>query len=85
MSVRKFRSIEDMPDDSWKTPGDPVLYRALERIWDLSRRMRPRRFPAGVYKHRSMDELNRQRDQWDAEFVALVAVENAAPKPGDAS
>jgi hypothetical protein len=73
MPVRKFRSIEDMPDPPWRTPGDPALYKALATLWNTSQRMRPRTFPTGVYKHRSMEEMNRQRDEWTAVFVARVA------------
>lgn len=77
MPVQKFRSIADTPDVPWRVPGDPVLYVALARLWNTSGRIRPRRFPAGVYKHRSIEEMNRQRDAWDAAFVARVAAENA--------
>ena len=65
MPVTKYRSVEDMPDPAWRTPGDPELYRALERLWTTSRRLYPRRFPAGVYKHRNIEDMNRQREEWD--------------------
>jgi hypothetical protein len=55
---------------AWRTPGDPALYRALVNLSETTRRLHPRRFPAGVYKHRSIEEMNAQRDQWDAEHVA---------------
>ena len=67
MPVYKYRSIEEMPDAPWRTPGDPDLYRALSALAEMSRRLHPRRFPAGVYKHRSMEDMNAQRDQWDAD------------------
>jgi hypothetical protein len=66
MPVRKYRSIEEMPEPPWKRPGDPDLYRALARLWETARRLQPRQFPCGVYKHRSMEDMNRQRDEWDA-------------------
>jgi hypothetical protein len=72
MPVYRFRSVEDMPGEMWRTPGDPELYRALARLWTASRRMRPRRFPPGVTKHRSIAEMNRQRDDWDREYVASL-------------
>jgi hypothetical protein len=70
MPVRKYRSVADMPDPPWRRPGDSELYRALAGLWDMSRRLRPRRFPPGVYRHRSIEDMNRQRDEWDAEFIA---------------
>ncbi len=65
MPVQKFRSIEDMPGETWLTPGDPALYRTLASLWETSRRLWPRRFPPGVFKHRSIDSMQRQRDEWD--------------------
>jgi hypothetical protein len=77
MPVRKFRSVEDMPGETWYTPGDPRLYRALASLWATSRHLAPRRFPAGVFKHRSIEDMNRQRDEWDHEFVqSLRAARN---------
>jgi hypothetical protein len=69
MPIWKYRSVDEMPDPAWRKPGDPELYRALAALWDTSRRLRPRQFPAGVHRHRSMEEMNRQRDDWDREFV----------------
>ena len=72
MPLYKFRSIEDMPDPAWRTAGDPDLFRILARLSNASRRMRPRQFPAGVYRHRSMEDMNLQRDRWDAEYIASI-------------
>jgi len=70
MPVYKFRTVEDMPDPPWRTPGDPELYRALASLAVTSRKLHPRLFPAGVSKHRSIEEMNAQRDRWDAEHAA---------------
>ena len=72
MPVWKFRSVEETPDLPWRRPGDPALYRALASLWKTSRRLCPRRFPPGVYRHRSIEDMNRQRDQWDAEFAETL-------------
>ena len=69
MPVYKFRSVDEMPEPPWRTPGDPKLYRALARLSETSRRLRPRFFPHGVYRHRSLAEMNAQRDRWDAEHL----------------
>ncbi len=79
MPVYKFRSIHEMPDAPWRTPGDPELYRALASLSNRSRRLHPRRFPAGVYKHRSIEESNAQRDRWDAEHLADKMLHGSEP------
>lgn len=64
MPVRKFRSAAEMPH----TPLPPLDPRNLKLACDLSAvamRMRPVRVPAGVYKHRSLDDPRRRR-AWKA-------------------
>ena len=65
MPVQKYRSIYDMPDETWREPGNPVLYRAIRQVWDFGRRTSKRRYRPGVYKFRSIEEM-------DAALDALV-------------
>jgi hypothetical protein len=71
MPVRRFRSVEDMEGPHWYPPGDPALSRAIRRLWGLhARTVRPW-FPPGVYRHRSIEDMNALQEQWDeANFVA---------------
>ena len=73
MPVHRYRSIEDTPDLPVRQPGDPGLYRAMAALWKTSRRLAPRQFPPGVYRFRTPEEMQRQRDQWDAAFVTVLA------------
>ncbi len=71
MPVRKFRSLEEMEDALWREAGDPALQRAIARVWAFADQTCPRRFPPGVYRHRSAAEADRQRDLWEeANFEA---------------
>jgi len=64
MPVRKFRDVDAMEQGKWRQPGDPDLYRAIAAVWDFGRRTQKRRFPPGVYRHRSIEALNRQTEMW---------------------
>ena len=66
MPVVKFHSIEEMKQRVWREPGDPSLYRSIRFVLDVGRRTRPRQFPAGVHKHRSIEALNAQTERWSA-------------------
>ena len=68
MPVRKFRSIEEM-EPPWRQPGDPMLFRAIAGVWELARRTNPRRFPPGVHKYRSIEDMDRARERWLAEHL----------------
>jgi hypothetical protein len=72
MPVKKFRDLQEMEDSLWREPSDPALWRAIARVWSFSARTVPRHFPPGVYKHRSIEDAERLRDQWEeADFKAL--------------
>ena len=86
MSIRKFRSVEEMDGYRWYEPGDPVLYRAIRRVWELGYRTIRPRFPAGVHKHRTVESMNALQQSWaDSNFAAyqewLRGEKDAKPKP----
>lgn len=68
MPIRKFRTVEDM-EPYWRMPGDPALYRAIRRVWEFGRRSGSRRFVSGIYRHRSLAELNAQTERWSIDAV----------------
>jgi hypothetical protein len=58
MPIRRFRSVEEMNRPNWRQPGSPELYRAIERVWSFGRRTSRIRFSPGVYRYRSIEEMN---------------------------
>lgn len=69
MPVRKFRTVEALNQPVWRTPGAPELFRAIEALWTAGMRLQGRRFPPGVHKYRSIEELNAQVERWQQEHV----------------
>lgn len=64
MPVRKFRSIDEMKGEIWRQPGDPELVRAMARLWDIGVRTSRRRYPRGVHRHRSLEEMQAVQETW---------------------
>jgi|BarGraNGADG00312_1021997.scaffolds.fasta_scaffold158442_2 hypothetical protein len=64
MPVHRFRSADEMNQPRWREPGDPELHRAIASLWSFGQRTVVRRFPPGVYKHRSIENLNEQTEKW---------------------
>jgi hypothetical protein len=48
-------------EPAWRTPGAPALYRAMAFVWELARRTNPRRFPRGVFRYRSIEDMDAAR------------------------
>ena len=69
MPVFKFRGIEEMKRRARREPGDPSLYRAMRFVLEVGRRTRPRHFPPGVHRHRSIEALNAQTERWRAKAI----------------
>jgi hypothetical protein len=61
MGVRKFRSVEDMPGPSRRTPLDPENLRLAFGLASLAHGLYPLRIQAGVLKFRSWDEALESR------------------------
>ena len=64
MPVQKFHSFEAAADALWADPHDPRHWAAIRQVWALADRLSPQRFPSGVFKHRSIEDANRQMDAW---------------------
>ena len=67
MPVRRLSSLDDAEDTAWRDPDGPLLWSAIRAVWDLSIRLSPRRFPPGVYKHKSIEDANRATEAWERE------------------
>jgi hypothetical protein len=67
MPIRKFRSVEAMNQPVWRSPGDPDLYAAIRGVWDFGTRTARGRFRPGVFRYRSVDEMNQRRADIRAE------------------
>ena len=66
MPVRKYRSVEEMEERLWHTPGSPEHRRALQRVAEIVSFFVPRRnLPRGVFKFRSIEEASAQREAWE--------------------
>jgi hypothetical protein len=67
MTVRKFRSIEEMKRAPRREADSSDLPRVLEALWELG--MRTRRAPLpprGVHKHRSIEAAKALKEKWSA-------------------
>ncbi len=79
MPVRKYHSIDEMPDETWREPGDSMLYRAIRQVWDFGRRTSRRRYPPGVYRFRSIREMDAAQSEWERATATRPGRESERP------
>ena len=63
MPVRKFHTADELNQPIWRLPGDPALYRTIASLWEVAQATRPRRFPPGVRRFRTIAELEAHADR----------------------
>lgn len=66
MPIRRFHSLKEAEESVWFDADDPRLWPTIRTVWELAARLSPRRFPSGVYRHRTIADLNRQTREWDS-------------------
>ena len=64
MSVRKYRSVQDMPGARPLRPLDPDNLRIACELTELTYSLHPWSFTPGVRKFRNLEEANRHRREW---------------------
>lgn len=64
MPFRRFRGVEEMKAPRWREPGDPDLITALAALWEVGRRTSARRYPPGVHKYASIEEMQLAQERW---------------------
>ena len=83
MPVRKFRSVADMPPPPLREPGSEELFQVLAGHWRAGALMADLRFPPGLYRHASIEELNARTDLWEAERIERVKLRSARARQDD--
>jgi hypothetical protein len=60
-----------MDGHRWQEAGDPMLFQAIRRVWELGYRTVRPHFPPGVHRHRTLASKNALQESWaDANFTA---------------
>lgn len=75
MTLRKFRSIEEMnaaDEQRSLSSGDPALSTRVRDHWARWSKLMPTAIPRGVRKYRSIEEANADRERWEDERIARI-------------
>jgi hypothetical protein len=82
MSVRRFRDVSEMPPPPPLDPNDPQTWVVIRDLWGLIARTLPPLYPPGVRRFRSIDEMNRARDDATVESARALHRAREAAKRG---
>jgi hypothetical protein len=86
MSVRKYRSVEEMNlEQRWLPSGDPSIPEKIRYLWRLSEvLLQPvgTCIPRGVHKYRCIEDANADRARWEKQRVELLRRERERRQMG---
>ncbi len=65
MPVYKYKTFEDADRAQWNFyPDEGYLKKVLE-LWNFANKLSPLSYPKGIFKYRTLEEANKQRDEWE--------------------
>jgi len=65
MAVYKYKTFEQARQGLWCKEPDGTYFRALNSLFALADGLSPSKYPSGVFKYRTIEEANKQRQEWD--------------------
>ncbi len=69
MPVYKYKSFEDAERALWNFHPDAAYYKKVAELWNFANKLHPITYPRGVFKFRTLEEANEQRNKWELEFA----------------
>ena len=81
MPVRKYRTVEAMPQAGLRRPLDPANLRLACDLSETAVRLAPRRFPVGVHRYRSVAEAAEQREAWERHAATVARGPDSGSTP----
>ena len=72
MPVRKYRDVSQMPPPPPLDPKDPMTWAAIRDLWGFIARALPPLYAPGVRRFRSIEEMNRARDEATVECARAL-------------
>ncbi|HFE64893.1 hypothetical protein B1H10_07940 [candidate division KSB1 bacterium 4484_188] len=65
MPVYKFKTFEEAERALWNFNPDEAYYARVAELWNFANKLSPVSYPRGIFKFRSLEEANKQREEWE--------------------
>ena len=78
MPVYKYKTFEQAERALWNLHPDAAYYKIVAELWNFANKLRPMRYPRGIFKFRTMEEANKQREDLELEFAKNIQQQRLA-------
>jgi len=64
MSLQKYKSFSEAEQALWCFKPDEKYFKQIKELFKLANRLCPPNFPRGVFKYRTIEEANKDKEEW---------------------
>jgi len=72
MSVYKYKTFEEAERALWNFHPNAAYFKQVAELWKFANQLCPITYPQGIFKYRSIEEANQQRDEWELAHAKRV-------------
>ena len=73
MPVFKYKSFDEAEKALWNFNPDDAYFQRILKLFEFARQLNPIRFPRGIFKYRTIEEANKQHDEWVLEHAKKLS------------
>jgi len=83
MPVYKYTSFEKAKRALWNFHPDRTYFEQVAELWNLADNIAPISYPQGIFRYRTIEEANRQREEWEIAHAKNVLLERRLLHPDE--
>ena len=80
MPVYKYKTFEEAEKALWNFHPDKTYFKRVAELWNFANKLCPIRYPQGIFKYKSIEEANKQKDEWDLAYAKKLRLERDSAK-----
>ncbi|MBD3304932.1 hypothetical protein GF339_01085 [candidate division KSB3 bacterium] len=69
MPVYKYKTCEEAEKALWNFQPDEAYFKQVAALWDFAEKLFPIRYPHGIFKYKSIEEANQDREAWERAYA----------------
>lgn len=72
MPIYKYKTFEAAERALWNFQPDQAYYIRILKLFEFARALNHVHYPKGIFKYRSLEEANKQREEWELEHAKQI-------------
>ena len=72
MPVYKYKTFEEAESALWNFRPDEAYFSRVAELWNFANKLCPITYPKEIFKYRSIEEANKQRNEWELDHAKQI-------------